>query len=97
MRGFIVVDVNIKDAEGFMKYAARISELIEKFQGKYIIKGAEPKIIRESAEIPQYLVIIEFPSTELADKFIEERVKTDLIDTFNGSTEGRILRVEGCL
>jgi len=97
MQGFIVVDVNIKNMDGFMEYASRIPELIEKYQGKYIVKRAEPKIIREGPDIPQYLVVIEFPSVELADEFIEARAKTDLIDIFNRSTEGRVIRVEGCL
>ena len=97
MSGFIVVDVNVKDMEGFMEYASRIPTLIEKYQGKYIVKGAEPKVVRSGSEIPQYLVVIEFPTVALADEFIQERASTDLINIFDQSTEGRILRVEGCL
>lgn len=96
MHGYIVVDVNIKEMEGFMEYASRIPELIEKHGGRYIVKGAEPKVVRESNEIPQFFVVIQFPTVEAADEFIEERSKTELIEIFNRSTEGRILRVEGC-
>ena len=39
MRGYIVVDVNIKDVEGFMEYASRIPKLIDKHGGRYIVKG----------------------------------------------------------
>lgn len=97
MHGYIVVDVNIKDMEGFMEYASRIPDIMEKHGGRYIVKGAEPDVVRESNDIPQYLVVIEFPSVEAADSFIEERSKSDLIEIFNRSTEGRILRVEGCI
>lgn len=96
MRGYLVVDVTIKDMNGFVEYANRIPELIERYQGKYIVKGAEPRVIREGSDIPKYLVVIEFPTVKLADSFIEARAETDLIDIFNSSTEGRILRVEGC-
>ena len=97
MRGYIVVDVNIKDMEGFMEYASRIPELIEKHGGRYIVKRAEPNVIRESKDVPQFLVVIEFPSVEAADDFIDERSKSELIEIFNRSTVGRILRVEGCI
>ncbi|WP_443631700.1 DUF1330 domain-containing protein [Candidatus Njordibacter sp. Uisw_056] len=97
MHGYIVVDVNIKDMEGFMEYVSRIPEIIGKHGGRFIVKGAEPNVVRESSNIPQYLVVIEFPSVEAADSFIEERSKSDLIEIFNRSTEGRILRVEGCI
>lgn len=97
MRGYILVDVNIKNLELFKEYASRIPALIEKHAGRYIVKGVVPKVIRGSNEIPQYSVVIEFPSVEAADNFIEERANTDLIAIFDQSTEGRILRVEGCI
>ncbi|WP_185230328.1 DUF1330 domain-containing protein [Teredinibacter franksiae] len=97
MRGYIVVDVNIKDMEGFIEYASRIPELIDKHGGRYVVKGAEPVVIRESSDVPKFLVVIEFPSVEAADNFIDERSKSDLIELFNRSTVGRILRVEGCI
>ena len=97
MRGYIVVDVSIKDMDGFMEYASRIPELMDKHGGRYVVKGAEPVVIRESSDVPQFLVVIEFPSVEAADNFIDERSKSDLIEIFNRSTVGRILRVEGCI
>ena len=96
MHGYIIVDVNIKDMEGFMEYASRIPELIEKHGGRYLVKGAEPKVIRESSDAPQFLVVIEFPSVVATDDFIDERSKSELIEIFNRSTVGRMLRVEGC-
>lgn len=97
MRGYITVDVNITDMEGFMEYASRIPVLIEKYGGRYIVKGAEPEVVRKGGESPQFVVVIEFPSVEAADGFIEERSKSELIEIFNRSTAGRILKVEGCI
>lgn len=95
MSGYIIVDVNIKDMEGFMEYASRIPKLIDKHGGRYIVKGAVPKVVRASNEIPQYTVVIEFPSVDAADAFIEERSRSELVEIFDRATEGRILRVEG--
>lgn len=97
MAGYIVVDVNITDMEGFMEYASRIPELIEKYGGRYIVKGAVPEVIQGTKGKPQYLVVIEFPSVEVADEFVNERAESELVDIWNRSTDGRILRVEGCV
>lgn len=97
MHGYILVDVSIKDRDGFMEYASRIPDLIEKYGGRYIVKGAVPSVVRESDALPQFLVVLEFPSVEAADNFIDERSKSELFEIFNRSTEGRILRVEGCV
>lgn len=97
MRGYIIIDVNIVDAEGFMEYAKRIPELIEKHGGRYIVKGAVPHVIRSGGDIPQYSVVLEFPSVDEAKAFIEEGSKSSLIELFNRATTGRILSVEGCI
>ncbi len=97
MRGYILVDVTIKNSEAFMQYASRISPLIETHSGRYIVKGAEPKIVRENGTAPKFLVVIEFPSVEAADNFIAERAALALNELFNSATEGRILRVAGCI
>jgi uncharacterized protein (DUF1330 family) len=83
--------------EGFREYSSRIPVLIEKYGGRYIVKGAEPEVIRKGNEAPQFVVVIEFPSVGAADGFIEERSKSELIEIFNRSTVGRILKVEGCI
>lgn len=97
MLGYVLVDVNITDMDGFKEYASRISELMENYGGRYIVKGAEPHVIRSGEDVPQYIVIIEFPSVDNADSFIKERAETNLADLFNRSTVGRILKVEGCV
>lgn len=97
MRGYIIVDVNINDIERFKEYTSRIPALIEKWCGKYIVKAAQPKVIRSSDNIPQYVVVIEFPSLENADNFIAERETSGLVELFNQATEGRMVRVEGCV
>lgn len=97
MRGYITVDVNITDMESFMDYASRIPALIEKNGGRYIVRGAEPEVVRKGGESPQFVVVIEFPSVEDADNFIEDRTKSDLAEIFDRSTVGRILKVCGCI
>lgn len=96
MTAYIVVDVNITNLERFREYASRVSELIEKHSGRYIVKGAQPDIIQGSPGNPQYVVVIEFPSQAFANEFIQERQDVGLSDLWERSTAGRILKVEGC-
>lgn len=97
MNTYLVVDVNIVEVDGFMTYAKRIPDLIEKHSGRYIVKGEKPKIIEGSEGDPQFTVVIEFPSQENAESFLAEREKSDLHDIWAKSTNGRILQVEGCV
>ncbi len=97
MRGYILVDVNIIDIQGFKEYASRIPDFMEKHGGRYIVKDPSPRVVRDNSDTPQFTVLIEFPSVEAADQFIDERSRSDLVDIFNRSTRGRILRVEGCI
>jgi len=97
MNTYLVVDINIVDVDGFMTYAQRIPTLIEKYSGRYIVKGVKPKVIDGSEGSPQYTAVIEFPSQENAESFLAEREKSDLHDIWAKSTKGRILQVEGCI
>lgn len=97
MTTYIVVDVNITDMQGFQEYATKITGLIEKHSGRYIVRGAVPDIIQGQAGNPQYVVVIEFPDHIAADKFIQERDDIGLFDLWKRSTKGRILKVEGCI
>lgn len=97
MNTYLVVDVNIVDVDGFMIYAQKISVLIEKHSGRYLVKGAKPKFIDGSEGNPQFTVVIEFPSQESVESFLAERKKSGLQDIWAKSTNGRILQVEGCI
>ena len=68
MRGYIVcVYKSIKDPEKLKKYATSAKSAVEKFNGKFLIRGGE-NITTEGQEFPR-TTVIEFQSFEDAKNF----------------------------
>ena len=68
MRGYVVcVYKSIKDPEKLKKYASGAKSAVEKFKGKFLIRGGE-NIATEGEKSPR-TVVIEFPSFEDAKDF----------------------------
>lgn len=95
MKAYLVIDVSIVDLDGFMEYAGRIPALIDKYGGKYLVQGEVPTIIEGESGIPERTVVLEFPSRESAESFLDERTSSDLHEIWARTTQSRILLVEG--
>ena len=67
-KGFIVcVYEKIEDAQLLKNYASETKKAVEKYEGKFLIRGGE-KIKTEGKEFLR-TVVIEFPSFEIAKDF----------------------------
>ena len=96
MKAYLVIDVDIVEPEGFMTYVKRIPELIAKHSGRYLVQGVEPGVIEGADLVPQRVVVLEFPSRELAEAFLAERQASELHEIWSNTTNSRILLVDGC-
>tara|TARA_B110000967_G_C18762302_1_gene498522 strand:+ start:533 stop:823 length:291 start_codon:yes stop_codon:yes gene_type:complete len=64
-KGYWVVRVSINNAEAFKEYATRAKFAIERFGGKYLVRGGKYFIIEGKHDFERN-VIVEFPSIEKA-------------------------------
>ena len=68
MRGYIVsIYKSIKDENALKNYAIRAKIAVEKYKGKFLIRGGK-KITTEGENSPR-TAVIEFPSFVEAEKF----------------------------
>ena len=68
MKGYIVTVYKIiKNEDVLKKYAAKAREAIERYKGKFLVRGGK-KITTEGDESPR-TVVIEFPSFTEAETF----------------------------
>ncbi len=95
MKAYVLVDISIVDRDGFFEYAERIPDLIRRNEGKYLIRGEAPDVVLAGQGQPDYVALLEFPSKELANAFLEARNESGLADLFARSTNGRILLAVG--
>lgn len=70
MAAYFLVDVDISDAAGFEEYRSLVPAVIEKYGGKYIVRGGRFEQV-EGEWQPKRLVLLEFLSMEQAKRFYD--------------------------
>ncbi len=64
-KGYWVARVNIRDNEAFKEYAKRAELAIDKFGGKYLVRGGKFSVLEGEHKFKRN-VIVEFSSPEVA-------------------------------
>ena len=65
MPAYAILDIEVFDQEKFQEYQNIAPEIIKKYGGKIVVLGGE-SIIQEGEWSPKRIVIVEFPSYEIA-------------------------------
>ena len=65
MSVYVVVDLEITDHEKFEAYKQLVPATIERFGGRYIVRGGKVETL-EGTWRPSRFVVLEFPSAEKA-------------------------------
>lgn len=68
MSAYAILDLEVFDKEKFKEYQNIAPKIIKKYGGKIVVLGGE-SIIQEGEWIPQRIVIVEFPSYEIAKEW----------------------------
>jgi uncharacterized protein (DUF1330 family) len=70
MAGYLIANIDVKDPAKFDEYRRRVVPLIEKFGGRYLVRGGDLR--RLEGNLPLHrLVVLEFPTLEAAQKFYD--------------------------
>jgi len=95
MKGYLILDFSIKDYGSFKEYIEKIPAFIKKHGGKYIVQGVEAEVM-EGEWQPERVVVLEFPSTEIAKNFLKDPEAQALFSIRNNTTDSKLILVEGC-
>jgi uncharacterized protein (DUF1330 family) len=68
--GYLVVDAKSSDPQAMARYRELAQVAVEKFGGRYLVRGA-PYEVLEGSWRPQRVVVVEFPSMEKARAFYD--------------------------
>lgn len=69
-KGYVVVNVKVKNAERYPEYARLASQTVVKFGGRYLTRGAAPDIKEGHPQLARF-VILEFPSLADAQRWYD--------------------------
>jgi len=71
MPAYFLVDIReVKDAAKMAEYKARVTPVVEKFGGRYLVVGG-PFEVKEGTYQPVFPTMIEFPSMDAARRWYD--------------------------
>lgn len=94
MAAYIVVDVEVTDPEEYRTYAQQTQATIEKYGGKFIVRGGQTETI-EGDWRPGRFVILEFPSAEQARTWYSSPEYTAIIGIRHHAANSRMILAQG--
>jgi uncharacterized protein (DUF1330 family) len=70
MPAYVIVDIEIHDAERYAEYRALTPATIEAYGGRFVVRGGAVEVL-EGDWRPQRLVVLEFPTLEQAQRWYD--------------------------
>jgi uncharacterized protein (DUF1330 family) len=94
MAGYLIANLDITDPAKFAEYREKVVPVIEKFGGRYLVRGGEVR--RVEGNLPLHrLVVLEFPTLDAAQRFYDSAEYQPLIKLRLASTRSDLVLVEG--
>jgi uncharacterized protein (DUF1330 family) len=90
----MVLEIDVNDSATYAKYVERVPATIEKFGGRYLVRGGRITSM-EGGWNPERVVILEFPNLEQLKKWNRSPEYQELALLRAASTESRAFAVEG--
>jgi len=95
MNAYLILDLTIHDFAKFGEYIQKIPEFIKKHSGRYVVQGVEPTVM-EGNWIPERVVVIEFPTSDHAKRFLKDPEAQELFKLRHDTTTSKLILVDGC-
>jgi len=94
MAAYVVVQVEVKDPVRYADYKAMVPPSLEKFGGRFIVRGGEVHSM-EGGWNPKRFVLVEFPSVEQAKAWWASAEYAEAKALRQATAESQLIIVEG--
>ena len=94
MSVYLVVDIAVHDPEKYQEYVSRVPPFVEKYKGRYHVRGGKVET-KEGTWHPQRLVVIEFPTKDQAQAFLEDPDYQPIAAIRHATATSNMVLVEG--
>ena len=94
MSAYVVLQVNLKNKEGFKEYVEKVPEIIKKFNGKYLVRAGEFKTMEGKWDFTRN-VILKFPSYDRAMEWYNSDEYKPIKQLRLDNTEGNLIIIIG--
>lgn len=95
VKGYILVEVTIPDPEAYRNsgYMAMAQKAVAAHGGRFLVRGGEPALL-EGDTLPDRIVILEFPSREVARQFFDSELYAPARALRNSLSQARMVLLE---
>ena len=69
MSAYIIVEIEVIDPVGYEKYKNLAGATVEKYDGKYIVRGGKTEVLEGDWQ-PKRIVVLEFPTMKRAKEWL---------------------------
>ena len=94
MSAYVIAEVNVTDADQFAEYRKLVPPTIEKYGGRFTVRGGTVET-KEGGWSPARIVVIEFPSMDQARKWYHSPEYKPLLDMRLKAANAKLILVEG--
>lgn len=94
MPAYVVVDIDVKDAATYERYKPPAAAAVAAFGGRYLARGGACQTL-EGTWAPRRLVILEFPTAELAKQWWDSEMYRLAKAIRHASAVAEMVLVEG--
>lgn len=93
-KGYIIAEVAVNDPNGYEGYRSQVMPTVEKYGGRFVVRGGDPKGL-EGAPPSGRIVVIEFDSPERAMEWYNSPEYQAILPIRLAHSTGRALCVTG--
>ena len=94
MAAYAIADVEVTDPAKFQEYVSQVPATVEKYGGKYRVRGGAIEKVEGDWE-PSRMVVIEFESMEQLEKWYHSQEYSGPMQLCHQSANANVLFVEG--
>ena len=94
MPAYAILMAKVNDLETYMKYATKTPPLVEKYGGRFLVRGGIVDTI-EGEPFTERLVILEFPTRQAIHDFYSDPEYQEAAKSRKASSQARVLAAEG--
>ncbi len=94
MAAYLIAEVEVKDPETYEEYRRQVGSTIEKFDGRFIIRGGATEVL-EGQWKPRRLVVLEFPDMDTLKQWYDSDEYRGLKEIRQRVASSNVMAVQG--
>ena len=93
MSVYYIVELTVTDPEWLPEYADKVTKMVEARGGKYLARTAEVAALEGGAEPETLVVLVEWPSQEIAEEFYDSDEYKPFKEARKAGSKGTFLMI----